>query len=179
MVALLPPCDVLGGMEMRGIPLVAVMSQLTGLPAVFVRKEAKQYGTRKVAEGQSVNDARVVGVEDVVTTAGALVNGCGALVKQEPSSIRLYVRSTASRAGHRISRRTASRSCPCCAGDTSARCRYLLHHCDTVSRWSFDPSICGTPCPSSPLSGRPTRQSAAAGGRRARIASLWPRRVVR
>lgn len=79
MVALLPPCDVLAGMEMGGIPLVAVMSQLTGLPAVFVRKEAKQYGTRKVAEGQSVDGARVVGVEDVVTTAGALVNGCGAL----------------------------------------------------------------------------------------------------
>ena len=76
MVALLPDCDALGGMEMGGIPIVAVMSQLTGLPAVFVRKTPKEYGTRKAAEGVSVSGKRVVAVEDVVTTAGALVNGC-------------------------------------------------------------------------------------------------------
>ena len=79
MIALLPDCDVLAGMEMGGIPIVTVMSQITGLPAVFVRKEAKAYGTRKAAEGPSVTGRRVVGVEDVVTTGGALVNGCLAL----------------------------------------------------------------------------------------------------
>jgi orotate phosphoribosyltransferase len=79
MVAKLPECDVLAGMEMGGIPLVTVMSQLTGLPAVFVRKEAKPYGTCKVAEGGDVHGLRVVGVEDVVTTGGALVKGCLAL----------------------------------------------------------------------------------------------------
>ncbi len=76
MVALLPDCDVLAGMEMGGIPLATVMSQLTGLPTVFVRKTAKEYGTRKAAEGGPVDRLRVVGVEDVVTTGGALVNGC-------------------------------------------------------------------------------------------------------
>jgi orotate phosphoribosyltransferase len=76
MAALLPECEVLAGMEMGGIPLVAVMSQITGLPAVFVRKSAKEYGTRKAAEGLPVAGRRVVAVEDVVTTAGALVNGC-------------------------------------------------------------------------------------------------------
>jgi orotate phosphoribosyltransferase len=76
MVALLPDCDVLAGMEMGGIPIATVMSQLTGLPTVFVRKAAKPYGTRKVAEGGPVAGLRVVGIEDVVTTAGALVNGC-------------------------------------------------------------------------------------------------------
>lgn len=76
MVTLLPDCDVLGGMEMGGIPLVTVMSQMTGLPAVFVRKAPKEYGTRKAAEGVAVAGRRVVAVEDVVTTAGALVNGC-------------------------------------------------------------------------------------------------------
>lgn len=76
MVALLPDCDVLGGMEMGGIPIVAVMSQITGLPAVFVRKSAKGYGTRKAAEGVPVAGRRVVAVEDVVTTAGALLSGC-------------------------------------------------------------------------------------------------------
>lgn len=79
MAALLPPCDVLAGMEMGGIPLVTVLSQLTGIPAVFVRKEAKAHGTRKTAEGPPVDGLRVVGVEDVVTTAGALLRGCEAL----------------------------------------------------------------------------------------------------
>jgi len=79
MAELLPECDVLAGMEMGGIPIVAVLSQLTGIPAVFVRKEAKTYGTCKVAEGVPVAGLRVVGIEDVVTTAGALINGCLAL----------------------------------------------------------------------------------------------------
>jgi orotate phosphoribosyltransferase len=79
MVALLPECDVLAGMEMGGIPIATVMSQLTGLPTVFVRKEAKSYGTCKIAEGGFVRGLRVVGIEDVVTTAGAVVKGCLAL----------------------------------------------------------------------------------------------------
>jgi len=76
MAELLPPCDVLAGMEMGGIPIAAVMSQLTGIPAVFVRKQPKQYGTGKAAEGAPVSGRRVVSIEDVVTTGGALINGC-------------------------------------------------------------------------------------------------------
>jgi orotate phosphoribosyltransferase len=76
MVDLLPPCDVLAGMEMGGIPLATVMSQLTRLPTVFLRKKAKEYGTCKAAEGVSVAGRRVVMVEDVVTTGGALLDGC-------------------------------------------------------------------------------------------------------
>lgn len=79
MAELVPECDLLAGMEMGGIPLVTMLSQLTGLPAVFVRKQAKEYGTRKTAEGGSVSGKRVVGIEDVVTTAGALKVGCLAL----------------------------------------------------------------------------------------------------
>jgi orotate phosphoribosyltransferase len=77
MVGLLPTeCEVLAGMEMGGIPIATVMSQLTGLPTVFVRKRAKEYGTAKVAEGGPVSGRQVVLVEDVVTTGGALLEGC-------------------------------------------------------------------------------------------------------
>ncbi|MFC4017096.1 orotate phosphoribosyltransferase [Micromonospora sp. GCM10011542] len=76
MVALLPECDVLAGMEMGGIPIATVMSQLTGLPTVFVRKQAKEYGTGKATEGGPVDGRRVVVVEDVVTTGGALLASC-------------------------------------------------------------------------------------------------------
>src|SRR5688572_16561220 len=51
MAALVPPgIDALAGMEMGGIPLVTMLSQVTGLPARFVRKKAKEYGTRTIAE---------------------------------------------------------------------------------------------------------------------------------
>jgi orotate phosphoribosyltransferase len=77
MVALLPAeCDVLAGMELGGVPIATVMSQLTGLPTVFVRKQAKEYGTAKLAEGGAVAGRRVVVVEDVVTTGGALLASC-------------------------------------------------------------------------------------------------------
>jgi orotate phosphoribosyltransferase len=66
-------------MEMGGIPIATVMSQLTGLPTVFVRKAAKAYGTQKAAEGGDVVGLRVVGIEYVVTTGGALQHGCAEL----------------------------------------------------------------------------------------------------
>ncbi|MEU8115264.1 hypothetical protein [Micromonospora sp. NPDC048947] len=37
------------------------MSQLTGLPTVFARKQAKEYGTGRAAEGGPVDRRRVVG----------------------------------------------------------------------------------------------------------------------
>lgn len=76
MTALVPPCDVLAGMELGGIPIATLLSQLTGLPTVFMRKKAKDYGTCKVAEGPAVAGLRVVLVEDVVTTGGALLEAC-------------------------------------------------------------------------------------------------------
>ena len=80
MVELLPTeVQVLAGMEMGGIPIATVMSQLTGLPTVFVRKAAKEYGTQKAAEGGEVAGLRVVAIEDVVTTGGALLHGCAEL----------------------------------------------------------------------------------------------------
>ncbi|UGT60200.1 orotate phosphoribosyltransferase [Nocardia asteroides] len=73
MAALLPTdTDVLGGLELGGVPLATVLSQITGLPAVFVRKQAKTYGTCRLAEGGEVAGARVTLIEDVVTTGGAV-----------------------------------------------------------------------------------------------------------
>jgi orotate phosphoribosyltransferase len=73
MVPLLPDdTDLLGGLEMGGIPIVTVLSAQSGLPALFVRKQAKTYGTCKLAEGPDVAGRRVTLVEDVITTGGAV-----------------------------------------------------------------------------------------------------------
>ena len=71
--------DGLAGLELGGVPLATVLSQVTGLPAGFVRKQAKPYGTRRLAEGFDVAGRRLVLVEDVVTSGGAVVDSCRAL----------------------------------------------------------------------------------------------------
>lgn len=65
--------DALAGLETGGIPLAVMLAQVTGLPALFVRKQAKDYGTRKLAEGGEVDGRRLLVVEDVVTSGGQLL----------------------------------------------------------------------------------------------------------
>ena len=71
--------DALAGLELGGIPIVTMLSQVTGLPALFVRKKAKDYGTCRLAEGGDVAGRRLVVVEDVVTTGGQVLLSCGEL----------------------------------------------------------------------------------------------------
>lgn len=74
MVSLLPKdIDALAGLEMGGIPLATMLSQLTGIPCVFVRKEAKKYGTCKLAEGGDIDGKKLVIIEDVVTSGGQIL----------------------------------------------------------------------------------------------------------
>jgi len=80
MAPLLPEnTELLGGLEMGGIPIVTVVSAQTGLPALFVRKQAKTYGTCKLAEGPDVAGRRVTLIEDVITTGGAVRDATVAL----------------------------------------------------------------------------------------------------
>src|ERR1700735_3410179 len=80
MVKLVPPgVDALAGLEMGGIPIATMLSQLTGLPVLFVRKKAKDYGTCKIAEGGQVKGRKLLIVEDVVTSGGAILDAAKAL----------------------------------------------------------------------------------------------------
>ncbi len=65
--------EVLAGLEMGGIPIATALSLHTGIPAAFVRKQAKQYGTARLAEGCDLDGRRVTVVEDVITTGGQVV----------------------------------------------------------------------------------------------------------
>jgi len=80
MVPLLPEgTDMLGGLELGGIPIATILSARTGLPGLFVRKKAKEYGTCKLAEGGDVAGRRVTLIEDVITTGGAVRDATNAL----------------------------------------------------------------------------------------------------
>lgn len=80
MAALIPPdTDILAGLEMGGIPVVTMLSQVTGIPAAFIRKEAKEYGTCKYAEGPMLANKKVTIVEDVVSSGGAILDALSKL----------------------------------------------------------------------------------------------------
>jgi orotate phosphoribosyltransferase len=68
-----PGTEVLAGLELGGVPIATALSLKTGIPAAFVRKKAKDYGTCKLAEGSEVNDKKVCIIEDVVTTGGQII----------------------------------------------------------------------------------------------------------
>jgi orotate phosphoribosyltransferase len=71
--------EALAGLELGGVPLATMLSQVTGLPALFVRKVAKTYGTCQLAEGGALDGRRLLIVEDVVTSGGAVLDAAGEL----------------------------------------------------------------------------------------------------
>ncbi|MEW2518286.1 orotate phosphoribosyltransferase [Actinacidiphila alni] len=80
MAALVPSgTEVLAGLEMGGIPVAVALARHTGLPCAFVRKQAKPYGTARLAEGADVDGRHVLVVEDVVTSGGQIALSTAAL----------------------------------------------------------------------------------------------------
>jgi orotate phosphoribosyltransferase len=75
--------EIIAGLEIGGIPLVTALSIETGIPSVFVRKNAKEYGTCKIAEGVPINGKNVCIIEDVVTTGGQIISSVQELRKRD------------------------------------------------------------------------------------------------
>ncbi len=76
--------DYVAGMEMGGVPLVALASSGTyrrqpdrAVDAIFIRKAAKEHGTGQRIEGlsasQSISGKRVLMLEDTTTTGGSII----------------------------------------------------------------------------------------------------------
>lgn len=91
MVPLLPSdAELLGGLELGGVPIATMVSSLTGTPALFVRKAAKTYGTCRLAEGAEVAGRTVVLIEDVITTGGA-VRAAATALRERGADVRTVV----------------------------------------------------------------------------------------
>jgi orotate phosphoribosyltransferase len=77
-LAQLPACEAVAGVELGGCPLASAVSLVSfqrnkPLPALYVRKEVKDHGSRRLVEGDKAlrPDLPVVILEDVVTTGGS------------------------------------------------------------------------------------------------------------
>lgn len=82
-----PGTDYVGGLEMGAVPVIsalAAVSDIAGKPVrtFFVRKSAKDHGTREVVEGlasgESLAGKRCLMVDDVATTGGSVLKAIDA-----------------------------------------------------------------------------------------------------
>ena len=71
--------DAVAGVEAAGIPHSAALGYAMRLPSIFIRKAAKEHGTKKRVEGGDVAGRRVLLIEDLVTTGGSSLSGVEAL----------------------------------------------------------------------------------------------------
>ena len=80
----LPRCDAVAGVALGGCPLASAVSLMSHvrnrpIPALYVRKEAKDHGTKKLIEGPMAQGMKVVLLEDVITTGGSTIRAVGSL----------------------------------------------------------------------------------------------------
>lgn len=67
--------DIIAGVEAGGIPHSAALGFLLNKPSVFIRKKAKEHGTKSMIEGGDVKGKKVLLVEDLISTGGSSLAG--------------------------------------------------------------------------------------------------------
>jgi uridine monophosphate synthetase len=65
--------DRIAGLVYAGLPLGVAAALAGGFPLCYARKEAKEYGTRKLFEGEPQPGERIAFVDDVITDGGAKI----------------------------------------------------------------------------------------------------------
>ncbi|MBK9079620.1 MAG: orotate phosphoribosyltransferase [Hyphomicrobium sp.] len=90
--------DLIGGLEMGAVPIAASVTAVAHargrkLPAFFVRKQAKEHGTKSLIEGlardETMAGKRVVIVEDVTTTGGSAIKAAEAIRASGATIVRV------------------------------------------------------------------------------------------
>lgn len=79
-----PDVAAVGGLAMGAVPIVAAVAAMSAARArpvsgFFVRKETKDHGTERLVEGVLPAGAKVVVIEDVVTTGGSAARALAAI----------------------------------------------------------------------------------------------------
>ena len=79
----LPPFDTVAGVATAGIAHGALLADRLGLPFIYVRSSTKGHGRQNQIEGQVVQGANVLVIEDLISTGGSSLAACRALTDAE------------------------------------------------------------------------------------------------
>lgn len=74
-----PSVDAIAGVATGAIALAALVAQELDLPMVYVRSAAKEHGRQNLIEGELAKNARVVVIEDLVSTGKSSLQAVDAL----------------------------------------------------------------------------------------------------
>lgn len=77
-----PDVEVLMGTSTAGIAHAAIVGDYLGLPMGYVRGSEKRHGRKNVIEGKLLPDQKVVVIEDLISTAGSVINVVEAIRQQ-------------------------------------------------------------------------------------------------
>ncbi len=64
---------VICGVPDGAVPYASMLSYETGIPLIMIRREKKDYGTKKLIEGIYSEDSNVILIEDVITTGSSMI----------------------------------------------------------------------------------------------------------
>ena len=84
-----PDIDRIAGPELGAVCLAAATAMAADKPFVMVRKAAKEYGTTKRIEGVLNPGDRVLVVEDVLTTGGAVLEAVASLTEAGAKVVKI------------------------------------------------------------------------------------------
>jgi uridine monophosphate synthetase len=66
-------CDRIAGIPYAGLPLGVAASLAGNIPMIYPRKEAKDYGTRKLIEGTYAEGEKVLVIDDIITDGASKI----------------------------------------------------------------------------------------------------------
>lgn len=74
-----PSVDTIAGVATAGIPQAALIADILGLPLIYVRSKAKDHGLENLIEGEMRENARIVVIEDLISTGGSSLKAVEAI----------------------------------------------------------------------------------------------------
>ncbi|BDR57344.1 orotate phosphoribosyltransferase [Xylocopilactobacillus apis] len=77
-----PTVSAIGGVVTAGIPHAASVADRLGLPLCYVRSQPKDHGKGKQVEGYLDKNAKVVLIDDLISTGGSVLKAAEALQKE-------------------------------------------------------------------------------------------------
>lgn len=85
-----PDVNCIAGVATGAIALGALVADTLNLPFVYIRSAAKDHGLENLIEGTLPNNAKVVVIEDLISTGGSSIKAVNAVRNRGAEVLKLY-----------------------------------------------------------------------------------------